>query len=110
MVEPCKYGLQCYRKRPEHFLQYSHPDNHPTIAQLGLKLGEKRKHDTSDVLKPKKSKNDVQNTSGVLTESKESSKDEVSQIKIKIFRQFWLKISDRHFSKLSRLHFNFIKE
>ena len=82
MVEPCKYGLKCYRKRPEHFLQYSHPDNHPTIAQLGLKLGEKRKHDTSDVTKSKKSKDE----SSILTQKKDNSKVEPGHVKVKYFR------------------------
>jgi hypothetical protein len=25
MTTPCKYGLQCYRKNPDHFKHYSHP-------------------------------------------------------------------------------------
>lgn len=26
---PCKYGSKCYRKNPEHFKHYSHPNNTP---------------------------------------------------------------------------------
>ena len=37
MVEACKYGLKCYRKRPEHFVNFTHPDNHPMVAKLGMK-------------------------------------------------------------------------
>ncbi|CAF1501761.1 unnamed protein product [Adineta steineri] len=28
ILPPCRYGLQCYRKNPEHFKNYSHPAEH----------------------------------------------------------------------------------
>ena len=27
-MKPCPYGLGCYRKRPEHFYEFSHPTGH----------------------------------------------------------------------------------
>ena len=53
MVEACKYGLKCYRKRPEHFVNFTHPDNHPMVAKLGMK---RKLVDTSNVQNQKVAK------------------------------------------------------
>ena len=29
----CQYGTKCYRKNPEHFAQFDHPDDHPYFIQ-----------------------------------------------------------------------------
>ena len=30
----CKYGVKCYRKKPEHWLEFDHPDDHPFLLRL----------------------------------------------------------------------------
>ena len=33
-MKPCPYGMQCYRKRPEHFSEFSHPAEHKIAAKF----------------------------------------------------------------------------
>merc|ERR1711953_953354 len=39
MKEQCKYGSSCYRKRPEHFIEFDHPPDH----QIANMFAKKRK-------------------------------------------------------------------
>ena len=48
----CRYGSSCYRKRPEHFIEYEHPPDHP-IANMFAK---KRKMKDEERTESKKSK------------------------------------------------------
>ena len=44
MKEQCKYGSSCYRKRPEHFIEFDHPPDH----QIANMFAKKRKIIESD--------------------------------------------------------------
>ena len=46
MKEQCRYGSSCYRKRPEHFLEYEHPSDHPIANMFAKKR--KTKNETQD--------------------------------------------------------------
>ena len=39
MKDQCKYGSSCYRKRPEHFIEFDHPPDH----QIANMFAKKRK-------------------------------------------------------------------
>ena len=33
-LPPCPYGSNCYRKNPQHFKEFSHPPDHPSLSQF----------------------------------------------------------------------------
>ena len=68
MKEQCKYGSSCYRKRPEHFIEFDHPPDHK-IANMFAKKRKNNESNEEPKLKIQKQDNNVTN----ITETKQAT-------------------------------------
>lgn len=48
MKEQCKYGSSCFRKRPEHFIEFDHPPDHK-IANMFAKKRKIERGESNDL-------------------------------------------------------------
>ena len=68
MKEQCKYGSSCYRKRPEHFIEFDHPPDHE-IANMFAKKRKNNESNEEPKSKIQKQDNNVTN----ITKTKQAS-------------------------------------
>ena len=47
MKEQCKYGSSCYRKRPEHFIEFDHPPDHEIANMFAKKRKMKESNESN---------------------------------------------------------------
>ena len=63
MKEQCKYGSSCYRKRPEHFIDFDHPPDHQIANMFAKKRKIKNSTDSNEEPKLKIPRPDISNIS-----------------------------------------------
>ena len=59
MKEQCKYGNSCYRKRPEHFIEFDHPPDHEIANMFAKKRKIKESKDEPKSKIPKHDGNKI---------------------------------------------------
>ena len=59
MKEQCKYGSSCYRKRPEHFIEFDHPPDHEIANMFAKKRKIKESNDQPKSKIPKYDANKI---------------------------------------------------
>ena len=63
MKEQCKYGSSCYRKRPEHFIEFDHPPDYQIANMFAKKrkIIESNKSDEEPKLKIQRPEGNISN-------------------------------------------------
>ena len=107
----CKYGSSCYRKRPEHFIEYGHPPDHPITNMFAKKRkieDEERTESTSKKSKETSNEQTVANAEHVRQNRFGLFVTEVRGIQTNIPKMSLKSLLSSHGALESQIHFNFM--
>ena len=106
----CKYGMQCYRKRPEHFSEFTHPPGHPIAERFANSTASRDSNHTSNSLKRSRYDSNEDLDSKKTKTIEQNKVDEIvcEAPKENEFRLFWtkIKLKQRQVSSLPQISFN----